>query len=154
MTTVWITDDVAAALVSAAQESSPMEIGGILVGVERDGEPWITKAAIFAAAARDLSSFVIPEGLTPAVVDELSREDERLGYLGDWHSHPMNVGASNTDRNTLRRVGKRPERDQRPAVLLVIRATGSGWIIDALADDGKKMRQAAVRTTGPLPAPS
>ena len=151
MTRVWVTEAVVASLTAAAREAAPEEIGGIALGVERDGEPWITGVVAFAFAKRSANSFVIPAGVTPAVVDELRREDDRLGYLGDWHSHPLNAEASNRDRKTLRSVAARRELETRPAVLLVVRAVGERWEIDALVDDGRTMRKATLGLTGPLP---
>jgi len=49
---------------------------------------------------------------------------KHLGYVGDWHSHPVNFGPSASDLRELRRVSR--QYDQ-PTALAVVR---HGGIVD------------------------
>ena len=56
-----------------------------------------------------------------------------MGLIGMWHSHPANVTASPTDKATWAGTpggGKRPKKV--PAVMIVVRDTGEGWVLDVL----------------------
>ncbi len=149
---LFLTEDVASAMRSAAAMAYPLETGGILVGVMRDGEPWVTSAIELADARKTTSSFVIPFGVTPTSVDLARRRDARVGYLGDWHCHPANVGASSIDRATLGRNAKRSTRSEElPTILIVLRRAEHVWEIEALADAGNGPSPIELLLTGSLP---
>lgn len=149
---VWITEAADAAVRKAAVESDPLETGGLLLGVQRDGEPWITAAVEVLDPYRSGSRFEIPAGVTPALVDHVRGRDGRLGYLGDWHSHPLDLPASPTDLQTLARDDRRRRRRHGPALQLLVRATVAGWRLEAVSSRGKRARALPLLLTGPLPA--
>lgn len=149
---VWITEAAEAALRKAAGESDPLETGGLLLGVQRNGEPWITAAIEVLDSSRSDSRFEIPAGVTPVLVDHARGRDGRLGYLGDWHSHPLDLPASPTDLQTLARNDRRRRRRHGPALLLLVRATVAGWRLEAVSSHGKRARALLLLLTGPLPA--
>jgi len=154
VTRAWITESVRAALVRHAAESAPLETGGILVGVLRNGDPWIVMAVEVEDPSRSQGRFVIPQGVTPAVVELTRQIDARFGYVGDWHSHPANQPASSTDKVTLARSARRRRAGAHPVLLAVVRAGSDDWVVDALADSGAGPEPVELLLTGGLPPPN
>lgn len=151
MTRVFVAEAVLDGLRASAERSRPHETGGILVGVLRDGEPWITSAVEVRDLGRTSSRYVIPAGATPAAVSAAQAADGRVGYIGDWHSHPADVEASATDRGTLARNSRRRSRTKGvPTVMFVVRDTADGWVVDALAAGDSGSMSAEIVETGPL----
>ncbi len=151
MRRAWISEAARAALIEAAERSAPYETGGVLVGVLRDGDAWIVMAVEVEDPARGRSRFVIPEGVTPAVVEIARQIDIRFGYVGDWHSHPADLPASPTDRSTLAKSARRHRTDIQPVMLIVVRAAPDGWSVEALCDAGTGPDEIELRLTGALP---
>jgi proteasome lid subunit RPN8/RPN11 len=151
MRKAWISEAARAALIEAAEQSTPYETGGILIGVLRDGDAWIIMAAEVEDPSRGRSRFVIPEGVTPAVVEIARQIDARFGYVGDWHSHPADLPASPTDRSTLAKSARRRRADIQPIVLIVVRAAREGWSVEALCDAGTGPEPIGLALTGALP---
>jgi hypothetical protein len=150
---VFVVEGVLESLRRSAEVSRPLETGGVLVGVLRDGEPWITAAVEVIDETRTSASFVIPYGATPLAVAAAQRQDDRVGYVGLWHSHPANVPASKTDKATLARDARRRSRLKKvPAILVVVRDSSHGWCIDVLRDDGTGPSSVQVVLTGPMSA--
>ena len=148
--TVYMSEAVETDLKALAETSYPFETGGILLGVVRDDLPWVTHVVEVTDLGRTRTAFEIPYGVTPAVVEIMRSSDRRLGYLGDWHSHPGDIGPSPKDRGTLRRDGRRVKPEQLRSLLAVVRLTGDGWRIEMLADDGLSARRVSVIVTGTL----
>lgn len=148
---VFVVERVLESLCRSAEEARPLETGGILVGVLRDGEPWITSSVEVIDERRTSASFVIPYGVTPVAVEAAQAHDERVGLIGMWHSHPANVPASSVDKATLRREARRATRPKKvPAILIVVRDTGEEWCVDALRDEGTQQAPVEIVLTGPL----
>ena len=151
MRRAWITEAARGALIEAAERSAPYETGGILIGVLRDGDAWIVMAVEVQDPSRGRSRFVIPEGVTPAVVEIARQIDIRFGYVGDWHSHPADLPASPTDKRTLAKSARRRRTDIQPIVLIVVRAAPDGWGVESLCDAGTGPERIELRLTGGLP---
>ena len=146
---VYVAEQVVSMLRECAEHARPLETGGILVGVLRDGEPWITSALEVIDHGRTSARFVIPFGITPMAVEAAREHDGRMGYVGDWHSHPADISASPTDRATLRRNARRARRQKNvPTILLVVRNTEAGWCVDALGDIGSGPAPVEIVLTG------
>lgn len=134
-----------------AQEAHPNEAGGVLIGVFGDGRPWVSRVIRIIPAHRPWPDrFVIPPGLTPAIVAEQRNRDCRLGYLGDWHTHPADVAASGTDRASLIRVAADPQAGVVHPLLVVVRLHAGAWDLDVLETHGREHLTCDVRVTGPL----
>jgi Prokaryotic homologs of the JAB domain len=148
---VYVNERVLSSLRQSAEQARPLETGGILVGVLRDGEPWITSAVEVIDFGRTSTRFVIPFGATPMAVEAEMERDGRVGYIGMWHSHPANLAASPTDKATLRRDARRRTRPKKvPAILFVVRDTDVGWCVDALRDRGSGPAPVEIVLTGPM----
>jgi integrative and conjugative element protein (TIGR02256 family) len=148
----YVVESVLHMLKAFAEESRPLETGGILVGVLRDAEPRITAALQIRDPFRTSTAYVIPRGSTPLAVDVARERDGRVGYVGDWHSHPVDLPASGTDRTTLRRNARRRRPRPVPTILIVVRGTVDEWEIDAMADDGRHAQPIEIVVTGELAA--
>jgi hypothetical protein len=148
---VFIAEWVAYELKEMAEAARPLETGGVLVGVLRDDEPWVTSAVQVVDETRTSASFEIPTGVTPIAVEAARTDDRRVGFIGFWHSHPANAPASPTDKRTLGREARRRSRPKKvPAVMIVVRDSGPVWCLDVLRDRGSGPAVAEVILTGPL----
>lgn len=152
-TQLWITESAHATMTTAAARSHPDETGGILVGVHMDGHPWITTAVEIPTTDRGRSHYRIPAGATQAAVLGARATDHRLGYLGDWHSHPADVGPSTADRASLALISMKHPRTPNPTQIIV-RRTDAGYKLDARRIVTLVPRGCTIRLTGALPGPT
>lgn len=147
-----LTEKAQAALLNAAARSHPTETGGILIGVYADGHPWVSRVVEVTTRDRGRAHFRIPAGATHAAVVAARSHDERLGYLGDWHSHPRDIGPSATDLTTLGLISMRHPLQPNPTQIIV-RRNQSGYALDARRFIGLAARECSVHLTGDLPNP-
>jgi hypothetical protein len=116
---VWISEHAIAIIKEAASSAHPKETGGILVGVYVNGRPWVTNSVEIETAEPRGDFYRLPSGARPRVVDELRKIDARLGYLGEWHSHPANVGPSFQDKLSMGHIAWLSKADC-PCPLLIL----------------------------------
>jgi integrative and conjugative element protein (TIGR02256 family) len=112
-----------------AAVAHPLEAGGILVGVYSESTPWVTHALQIPSLDVGPAHYVVPAGITRRLVKCARQIDSRIGYLGEWHVHPDDVGPSLTDLRTMRKVG-RAQEEPRP-LLIVVRRTSDDHVLDA-----------------------
>ncbi len=134
----------------AAKKSHPNETGGILVGVHLNGQPWVTAVIEIASTDRGHTHYKLPAGSTQPAVRRARQTDTRLGYLGDWHTHPDNVGPSPTDLTTLGLISLRHPRTPNPT-LIVVRKAISNYELDARRVGTVTPRTCEIQYTGDLP---
>lgn len=146
----FVSESAQEAMTVAAAAAHPNETGGILIGVHQDGHPWVTTVVEIKTTERGRHHFRIPFGKTQPAVHASRRTDRRLGYLGDWHSHPNDVGPSHTDLATLGVISLRHPRQPNPT-LVVVRNTTSGYRLDARRIVTVTPRPCDLRLTGNLP---
>jgi len=132
----------------AASLSHPSEAGGILIGVRAEQALWITQAIEINPSTRDQSSYLLPRGATRRLVKAARAVDSRLGYLGDWHSHPADVPTSTTDHATLLRTAM---RDREQTVLLVARQRETDYYPEVHQSRGDAIERCKVTFVGDLP---
>lgn len=149
---VFITESAIADLHAFADGSRPLETGGVLVGVLRDTQPWITSVVEIRDPLRTSTRYVIPSGATPLAVELARERDARVGYIGDWHSHPADLPVSGTDQTTLRRNARKRKSRRVATILFVIRDAAGGWQIEAMGDDGQTAWPIELVMTGDLAA--
>jgi proteasome lid subunit RPN8/RPN11 len=147
-----LSESAETAMVVAAARAHPNETGGILVGVHLDGEPWVTRAIEIATDDRGRRHYKIPSGATQPAVRAARRVDPRLGYLGDWHSHPADIGPSPTDLATLAVFSIKHPRTPNPT-LIVVRNNPDGRVLDARRIVTVTPRICDLRLAGDLPPP-
>ena len=145
-----IAETAMADLAAAAQRSHPLEAGGILVGVTVGDRPWVTGIIEIDSPDRGTRHYRLPSGSTQSAVRSARRGDYRLGYLGDWHSHPGDAGASGIDLATLAVMSARRRKFPMPT-LLVVRRTSVGTILEATRFVRALPRPCVVLATGDLP---
>ena len=146
-----LSESAQASMIAAAAKAHPLETGGILVGVHTDGgHPWVTSAIEITTSDRGRHHYKIPSGATQPGVHSARRRDPRLGYLGDWHSHPADIGPSATDLATLAFYSIKHPRTPNPT-LIVVRNTTGGRALDARRIVSAKPRPCELHLTGDLP---
>ena len=135
----------------AAVHAHPRETGGILLGVWTEGRPWVTHACELRSPDAGPAHYVLPAGATCNLVEQMQRIDSRVGYLGDWHTHPIDAAASGVDRRTVRRLIATIGSDA-GVVLMVVRRRGRDHVLDAHLADRRGMRPVSIVRTGDLPS--
>ncbi|MUL82336.1 hypothetical protein FZI95_11170 [Mycobacterium sp. CBMA247] len=152
-TRLWITESARTAMTTVAAQAHPDETGGILIGVYLDGHPWVITAVEIPSTDRGRSHYRIPGGTDHPAVLGARAADHRIGYLGDWHSHPHDVGHSRTDLASLALISMRTPRQPNPTQI-VLRRTDHGYTLDARRIVTLVPRTCAITLTGGLPGPS
>lgn len=107
--TIWLTEDVADAMVAEAERTAPDETGGMLLGwdnPERDEIVVATSIGPGPDATHRLTTFHPDGAWQQAQLDvEYEKSEGRITYLGDWHVHPRGgFGMSRQDRRTMART--------------------------------------------------
>jgi hypothetical protein len=92
---------------------------------------------------------VLPAGATRSLVEGIQRVDSRVGYLGDWHTHPIDAAASRVDRRTARLTATTGS-DAGEVVLLVALRRGRDHVFDAHLADRRGVRLVSIVRTGDL----
>jgi hypothetical protein len=150
--TVMLTDDARSTMVAAAAAVHPAETGGIRIGlIDSTGAPCIVKAVEFRPTEPSRASYVVPEGETTEAIDSARTTDGRLGYVGEWHSHPTDQPASLTDGTTMARLAD--NADTGIPVLCVLRPMNADvFNIDAYLPIRGDLHPAPLVGVGPVPA--
>ncbi|WP_442914299.1 Mov34/MPN/PAD-1 family protein [Kribbella sp. NBC_01245] len=113
-------------MADSGRAALPRETGGILLGYFLDGEPTVTVAPVVPdpratriryrrdarKAARSLRHHLAND------------KSSLLGYLGEWHTHPVPLGPSGMDRGAIGALAGQGEYD---VYLLVLSLGVRGW---------------------------
>lgn len=132
--TAWIANTALSAIVAEAEGSYPAETGGLLLGYW--SAPY-TEVVITDIIDPGPQSIHEPTRFVPDAdyqENELARrfclDPARLGYLGDWHSHPRGTGMlSRQDRKTLTDIATCVEA-RAPVPLMAVVALSPGVSTD------------------------
>lgn len=127
---IWLSDEAAELIEAASREYDPDEIGGVLLGVTVNGRPWVTKATLVVPERTSPTYYEIPAGARHDAVDQARKDDGRLGYVGDWHSHPMDIAPSSTDRSTMRKLAADRRSGCAEPVLILARRREERYVFD------------------------
>jgi integrative and conjugative element protein (TIGR02256 family) len=103
----------------AAEVAAPHETGGLLLGWWEKGTIIIENVIVLNDSNATTHSWIRHEAEAQAALDRV-RDTHRsapLGYVGDWHCHPADVGASNTDIMSL----KTASTQYRSPLVLIVR---------------------------------
>lgn len=133
-----------------ARVDHPRETGGVLIGVLAGSRPWVTHAVHVPSPRSSGTSYEIPAGARRRAVDRARCFDQRVGYLGDWHSHPVDVEPSERDATTMKRVAVDPYAECSMPLLLVLRRVGDDYWVDARQWRGRSLQSLQVLRAGPL----
>jgi len=149
---LWLSQRAAANIRRASDAAHPNETGGLLLGVYVGRRrPWVVQAVVVPSLYAGSTSYELPAGARPKAVDAARRMDKRLGYLGDWHAHPRDVGPSSADQATMRGLAGDQEARCPHPVLLIARRTPVGYRLDARQLARRKLRELRVIAAGGLP---
>ncbi|MHB8296097.1 MAG: Mov34/MPN/PAD-1 family protein [Acidimicrobiales bacterium] len=148
ITEVLLAESAATMLLRAAAAAHPSETGGLLLGPRSSQRPWVTHVLEVPSARPSPAHYVLPAGLTHPLIACARRVDRRLGYLGEWHVHPVDTGPSRTDGRTMRRLASHPSK---PPILLLARLASSGYDLEGHVWSGVRRRQLTIIQTGDLP---
>jgi proteasome lid subunit RPN8/RPN11 len=149
---VWLTESARDMITAAAATAHPNETGGVLLGVLTRDRPWITTAAEIPHAGATGTYYELRGGAAPAMVDAMTPVDPRLGYLGEWHSHPADVGPSSLDAQSMRDIAADTTAGCEHPVLIIARRRGCGYELDARQLQRRRLRVLHVIDAGPLPS--
>ena len=149
---VMLTDVARSSMLAAARVAHPNETGGILIGVlDGRGEPCVVEAVEIPPAKPSAARYVVPEGVTVPAVDAARTRDRRLGYIGEWHSHPSDQPASPTDVATM--VSLAEASDVGDPVLIVLRPSDREFSFDAHVVIDARLETTEILAMGPLAEP-
>lgn len=121
----------------------------MLLGVRGGKHPWVVSAAHVPSADQSSSRYTVPEGATTPLIDVARDRDPRIGYLGEWHSHPHGGGPSSQDCGVMRALAWFLPL---PQPILVVAAREHGrYGLKGYASRVFLLRPAEIVATGPLP---
>lgn len=149
----WLSESAAEEIRAAASNAHPNETGGVLVGVLTGTRPWVTDAIHVPSKKATPTWYEIPAGARRKAVRAARRADHRVGYLGDWHAHPADVGPSGTDLATMRKLAADPRADCVRPLLVIARRDGVDYKIDARQFVNMRLRPLRVISAGALELP-
>jgi integrative and conjugative element protein (TIGR02256 family) len=135
----------------SAERSHPIETGGILLGVQIGGRPCVTRVVEIASDDRSETHYRLPGGQTKKHVRDARKQDRRVGYLGEWHSHPADRGPSSGDRATMR--GLSYFLSLPLPLLIVVRRGPVGGYLDVRQAIFPMLVTREVRLVGDVPGP-
>jgi proteasome lid subunit RPN8/RPN11 len=136
-------------ILRAAELAEPFEAGGLLLGVHQGKRLWVTHALIVPSGRTSPSHYELPAGVTRTLVTCARLVDARLGYVGEWHSHPANQRPSQTDANTIMSLD--PSPDGRSPLLLLARKGPKGYKVEGYRWSKRFRYSPSLRKTGDLP---
>lgn len=113
-----------------SQVKFPRETGGILVGrFEEDNIVVVHVIGPGPRATHGLSTFVRDGEYAQQELDAFVGTTEgRNDYVGEWHSHPMPVGPSSRDKESMRWISKQSVYNcTQPALILCQRTALHDW---------------------------
>lgn len=130
---IWLASVVRDAMARDAQEASPLESGGVLIGYWSQSREDAVITDIVGGGPRALRtkySFLPDQAFQESEIARKYVASGRVAtYLGDWHSHPMGLTEpSRLDRRTLKRIVRGHEA-RLSCALMVIVAGGPDWNI-------------------------
>ena len=132
------------ALVSRhARESLPLETGGILIGWREGARIAVQDFLVVPDDEAGRCSYVRQHQTARDLLADYvhDADDARLGYVGEWHSHPSPQPASSTDLASIIAIGKQVRA---PIALMVLMAAVDRSRVDI---DARVVRRRALRTT-------
>ena len=119
------------ALSRASRRALPREVGGLLLGYYTQEGPLVVAAPVVPDPRATRLRYRRDAATAASILNaHVSRDREELiGYLGEWHSHPLPIGPSKTDITSIRALAHEGMHD---VLLLVVALGPAGWTGHAL----------------------
>lgn len=124
-----ISSQILSLMIEEGQAKYPKETGGILIGWQKEQVFYIETAIGPGPNAfhKDLG-FKRDGDFSQSQLDSVVFKTRgQWDYIGEWHSHPRNMGPSSTDIASLRKVQTSPKFNILQPILGLIINTGSEW---------------------------
>jgi proteasome lid subunit RPN8/RPN11 len=120
---VRLAPEVPAALRHLAEQGGCRERGGLLLGWWNGDEVAVRHLVEVPDPGATATNWTRNQAAAQKALDQerAALDDSRLGYVGDWHTHPAAIWASPADKAALRRVSR---QYQEPIVLIVALPNG------------------------------
>jgi proteasome lid subunit RPN8/RPN11 len=148
--TVDLTEKAQAQLRALARAALPAETGGLLLGCIVDGRPVVSEVVEIVDDDATPTTYHVPEDATLVAIAEARASDSRLGYIGDWHSHPSGAGPSAPDIAAMAVVAEAEAGSQDPVLMIVRLSEGATERVEAYVTTEGRLRSAAICLTGEL----
>lgn len=147
---VDVTEAAQRSMQAAARAAAPKETGGTLIGTVIDGRPIVVDAVeLHDPEATDIA-YRVAAGATSGAVAEARKRDDRLGYLGEWHSHPS--GATPSVRDIATMLVAALDSGTREPILVLVHPHESGLgELSAYVTTSAGLKRATMCSTGDLP---
>ena len=136
------------AIIDASLAAAPLETGGVLIGTTISERTVVAAAIELPDAGATDESFTIAEGRVAEAVESARREDARLGYVGEWHSHPNGGGVSTTDRATMMTIAADTGIDS--PILVIASPNDPMWTIEGVMASPETTRSITVELCGDI----
>lgn len=122
-TDLQLPGDVAVAVRSMADSAHPFETGGLLLGWWEGQVPNVCAVVEVPDQGAGRTRWHRNERAAATALATAIRAagNSDIGYVGDWHSHPANIGPSGRDLNELRSIS---HQYSHALVLAVVRHMG------------------------------
>jgi proteasome lid subunit RPN8/RPN11 len=146
---VDVTERVQEYINDRVRRAFPNETGGVLVGCHIDERPVVANAWECHDPDATPCTFRIRAGETKTLVENARHGDERLGYLGEWHSHPSGAGPSDLDTAAMLGAARESGLD-RPVLLIAVPGNDGSLDLQAYVTSPAGLVQATICTTGDL----
>jgi len=117
--------------VTAAIHSLPRETGGILAGWRTSDGIHVVEMLEVRSRWATRSSYVRSQGKANFALDAYVKNlpsGSSVGYVGDWHTHPEQQTASQTDLDSIKEFAR---NDRQPVALIVLSRNGKHWDLNA-----------------------
>lgn len=140
-------------IATEAAKRLPLETGGILLGYREMDNVVITHALVVDGGGATKDRYVRDDvRANNRLAEFLSdrAEDDPIGYVGEWHSHPAPSGPSTIDRNALRAAAKAADG---PVALVIFTPGDTGAYFGLIARRQRLGRVVTRDANVTLPAP-
>jgi molybdopterin/thiamine biosynthesis adenylyltransferase len=146
--TIDLTERAQEQLRTRSRGALPVETGGVLLGCHVDGRPVVSEIVEINDNDATEKRYRVPEGAARAAVTAARQHDARLGYLGEWHSHPSGEGISPLDVAAM--LALEADEDTAEPILVLVRPTADDEL-DAFVAKHGRVTPATICSTGDLP---
>lgn len=124
--TLTLTDTLWRIMRLAGTQALPRETGGLLLGCYTENGPRVTEAYVVPDPRATRIRYRRDAVAAACILGARIRADDSgtLGYIGEWHTHPLPIGPSATDVHASGRLASTGGHD---IALLVLALGTRGW---------------------------